>query len=74
MFIRPREMAEHLRAAGLRPSPIVGLAPAIPLPRAITLLRARAKGQITYGDLGRGLRIDESRDTSGLYAGTATKS
>ena len=28
----------------------------------------RGKGQITYGDLGRGLRIDESRDSSGLYA------
>jgi 2-polyprenyl-6-hydroxyphenyl methylase / 3-demethylubiquinone-9 3-methyltransferase len=74
MFIRPQEMEEHLRAAGLEPSPIVGLAPAIPLPRAIALLRARTRGQITYGDLGRGLRIDESGDTSGLYAGTAAKS
>ncbi len=74
MFIRPQEMEEHLRAAGLKPGPVVGLAPAIPLPPAIALLRARAKGQITYGDLGRGLRIDESRDTSGLYTGTAAKS
>jgi 2-polyprenyl-6-hydroxyphenyl methylase/3-demethylubiquinone-9 3-methyltransferase len=74
MFIRPQEMEEHLRAAGLNAGPIVGLAPTIPLPRAIALLRARAKGQITYGDLGRGLRIDESRDTSALYAGTAAKS
>jgi 2-polyprenyl-6-hydroxyphenyl methylase/3-demethylubiquinone-9 3-methyltransferase len=74
MFIRPQDMEEHLRAASLKPSPIVGLAPAIPLPRAIALLRARAKGQITYGDLGRGLHIDGSRDTSGLYAGTAAKS
>lgn len=74
MFIRPQDMEDHLRAAGLNPGPIVGLAPAIPLPRAIALLRARAKGQITYGDLGRGLHIDESRDTSGLYAGTAAKS
>jgi 2-polyprenyl-6-hydroxyphenyl methylase/3-demethylubiquinone-9 3-methyltransferase len=74
MFIRPQEMEEHLRAAGLKPGPIVGLAPATPLPRAIALLRARAKGQITYGDLGRGLRIEETRDTSGLYAGAAAKS
>jgi hypothetical protein len=29
--------------------------------------------RITYGDLGRGLRIRESRDRSGLYAGTAVK-
>ncbi len=73
MFIRPHEMEEHLRAAGLKPGPIVGLAPAIPPPRAIALLRARAKGRITYGDLGRRLRIAESRDTSGLYAGSAAK-
>jgi 2-polyprenyl-6-hydroxyphenyl methylase/3-demethylubiquinone-9 3-methyltransferase len=69
-----KKMEEHLRAAVLNPGPIVGLAPTIPLPRAIALLRSRAKGQITYGDLGRGLRIDESRDTSALYAGTAAKS
>ncbi|MBV9196220.1 MAG: 3-demethylubiquinone-9 3-O-methyltransferase [Solirubrobacterales bacterium] len=74
MFIRPQEMEAHLRAAGLKPSPIVGLAPSIPLPRAIALLRARARGQITYGDLGRGLHIAQSRDTSGLFAGTAAKS
>jgi len=73
MFIRPHEMEAHLRAAGLKPSPIVGLAPTIPLPRAVGLLRARAKQQITYGDLGRGLHIAQSRDTSGLYAGTAAK-
>ncbi|MBV9335941.1 MAG: 3-demethylubiquinone-9 3-O-methyltransferase [Solirubrobacterales bacterium] len=73
MLIRPHEMEAHLQAAGLKPSPIVGLAPTIPLPRAIALLRARAKLQINYGDLGRGLQIAESRDTSGLYAGTAAK-
>jgi 2-polyprenyl-6-hydroxyphenyl methylase/3-demethylubiquinone-9 3-methyltransferase len=74
MFIRPREMEEYLRATGLEPGPIVGLAPAIAPPQALRLVRARAKGRITYGDLGRGLRIGESRDRSGLYAGTAAKS
>jgi 2-polyprenyl-6-hydroxyphenyl methylase / 3-demethylubiquinone-9 3-methyltransferase len=73
MFIRPREMGEYLRAAGLAPGPIVGLAPSVAPPRALRLMRACSTGRITYGDLGRGLRIGQSRDHSGLYAGTAAK-
>jgi hypothetical protein len=66
-------MDESLRAAGLEPEPIVRLAPATAPPRALGLMRAGATGRITYGDLGRGLRVGESRDRSGLYAGTAIK-
>jgi 2-polyprenyl-6-hydroxyphenyl methylase/3-demethylubiquinone-9 3-methyltransferase len=66
MFIRPREMDEYLRAAGLEPEPIVGLAPATAPPRALGLCAPARQGRITYGDLGRGLRIGESRDRSGL--------
>jgi 2-polyprenyl-6-hydroxyphenyl methylase/3-demethylubiquinone-9 3-methyltransferase len=73
MFIRPREMDGYLRVATLTPGRMVGLAPAISPPRAIALMRARAKGRITYGELGRSLRIREGRDRSGLYAGTAAK-
>lgn len=73
MFIRPKEMDQYLRGAGLMPGLVVGLAPAVAPPRALALLRARAKGQIGYGDLGRGLRITQSRDRSGIYAGTAAK-
>ena len=73
MFIRPGEMNAYLQAAGLRPGPIVGIAPDLPPPRVIALLRARAKGRMTYGAFGRALRMRETRDTSGLYAGTATK-
>lgn len=73
MFIRPREMVAYLRAAGLTPAPIVGIAPGVAPPRAIALCRARAKGRLTYGQFGRALRISESRDTSGIYAGTAAK-
>lgn len=73
MFIRPQEMAAHLRAAGLAPSDVVGLAPGVAPPRAISLCRARVKGRLTYGQFGRALQISESRDTSSLYAGTAAK-
>jgi 2-polyprenyl-6-hydroxyphenyl methylase/3-demethylubiquinone-9 3-methyltransferase len=42
-------------------------------PRALLLARARARGRMTYGDFGRALKSAESRDKSGLYAGTAVK-
>jgi 2-polyprenyl-6-hydroxyphenyl methylase / 3-demethylubiquinone-9 3-methyltransferase len=73
MFIRPREIEQYLHTAGLEPGRIVGLAPGIAPPRALRLVRVRATGRVTCGDLGRGLRIGESRDRSGPYAGTAAK-
>lgn len=73
MFIRPHQMAAHLRSAGLTPRDIVGIAPGVAPPRAIALMGARVKGRLTYGQFGRALQIAESRDTSGLYASTATK-
>jgi 2-polyprenyl-6-hydroxyphenyl methylase / 3-demethylubiquinone-9 3-methyltransferase len=72
MFIRPLEMEEHLRRARLTPGPIIGIAPSVPPPKAIMLMRARVKGALTYGEFGRALKIAESRDTSGLYAGSAS--
>ena len=36
-------------------------------------MRDRARGAITYGEMGRRLRLRESRDTSGIYAGYAVK-
>jgi len=73
MFIRPAELEGALRAAGLDPEGIVGIAPAVAPPRAIALMRARVRGRMTYGELGRALQVRESRDTSGLYAGSAAK-
>ncbi len=73
MFIKPSELAKHLRASGLEPGPIVGIGPGVAPPRAIALMRARARGDLTYGELGRGLRMRELRGTSAFYAGTAAK-
>jgi len=74
MFIRPSEMDAHVRRAGLTPGrEHTGIAPAVAPPRAVLLLRARAKGKLTYGDMGRALRMRECRDLSGLYTGTATR-
>jgi 2-polyprenyl-6-hydroxyphenyl methylase / 3-demethylubiquinone-9 3-methyltransferase len=71
-FIRPDELEGELRAAGLDVVQRVGIAPASRL-GAVRAMRARARGRITYGELGRRLRLRQSRDTSGLYAGYALK-
>jgi len=71
-FIRPPELERELAAAGLDVRDRVGIAPANPL-AAVRAMRDRARGAITYGELGRRMRIRESRDTSMLYAGYAVK-
>ena len=71
-FIRPAELERELAAAGLDVRDRVGIAPANPL-AAVQAMRARARGKITYGELGRRMRMRESRDTSALYAGYAVK-
>lgn len=73
MFIKPIELADHLLASGLEPGPIVGIGPGVAPPRAIALMRARARGRLTYGQLGRALRMRELRDASGIYARAAAK-
>lgn len=73
LFIKPIELGEHLRASGLEPGPIVGIGPGVTPPRAIALMRRRARGKLTYGELGRALRMRELRDTSAFYAGAAAK-
>jgi 2-polyprenyl-6-hydroxyphenyl methylase/3-demethylubiquinone-9 3-methyltransferase len=73
MFMKPVELAARLRASGLEPGPIVGIGPGVPPPRAIALMRARARGRLTYGEFGRALQMRELRDTSAFYAGAAAK-
>lgn len=73
MFIKPAELADRLRASGLEPGAIVGIGPGVSPPHAIALMRARARGRLTYGELGRALQMRELRDTSAMYAGAATK-
>jgi hypothetical protein len=67
-----RVLAAHFRASGLEPGPIVGIGPGVAPPRAIALMRAPARGRLTYGGLGRALQMRELRDTSGIYAGRNT--
>ena len=71
-FIRPPELERELAAAGLDVRDRVGIAPANAV-AAVRAMRDRARGAITYGELGRRLHLRESRDTSALYAGYAVK-
>jgi 2-polyprenyl-6-hydroxyphenyl methylase/3-demethylubiquinone-9 3-methyltransferase len=71
-FIRPRELERELATAGLDVHDRVGIAPASPI-AAVRAMRDRARGAITYGEMGRRLGFRESRDTSALYAGYAIK-
>jgi len=72
-FIKPAELAALLGSAGLEPGSIVGIGPGVAPPRAIALMRARARGRLTYGEFGRALQMRELRDTSAFYAGAAVK-
>ncbi len=72
LFIRPRELDHHMARAGLAAKHRTGIAPANPL-QALTAMRARARGDIGYGEMGRRFRIKETRDQSAMYAGYAIK-
>jgi 2-polyprenyl-6-hydroxyphenyl methylase/3-demethylubiquinone-9 3-methyltransferase len=72
MFIRPAELESRLARAGLDVRDRVGIAAANPV-AAVKAMRDRARGRIDYAEMGRRLRLRESRDTSGLYAGYALK-
>src|SRR5947199_390611 len=58
-FVTPAELAALLRSSGLEPGSIVGIGPGVTPPRAIALMRARARGRLTYGEFGRALRMRE---------------
>jgi 2-polyprenyl-6-hydroxyphenyl methylase / 3-demethylubiquinone-9 3-methyltransferase len=73
MFIKPEELLAKLSECSLESRGQTGLkASANPL-RAIRILRARKRGEISYLEAFRRLDIRESRDQSVLYAGYARK-
>jgi 2-polyprenyl-6-hydroxyphenyl methylase/3-demethylubiquinone-9 3-methyltransferase len=73
MFIKPAELDRILRAHHLVPREVVGLAPAIGPFAVLRELRRRSRGEISYAELGRRLKIEESAATWGSYVGHAIK-
>lgn len=75
-FIRPRELHAVCARHGLVGRGIVGFAPAggpVGLLRAARAMHAGARGRLSYGQVGRAMRLVESRDRSASYGGWAIK-
>jgi len=62
MFIRPEELKRSLAQAGFEFKEFRGTSPDVSIPKMISLLRKRAKGEIGYKELGQGFKLVESDD------------
>jgi 2-polyprenyl-6-hydroxyphenyl methylase/3-demethylubiquinone-9 3-methyltransferase len=71
MFIKPRELEDTLRRHRLEPRDTVGLSATVNPIALLRDLRRRRRGELTYAELGRRMKIQVSRDASGSYAGYA---
>jgi 2-polyprenyl-6-hydroxyphenyl methylase/3-demethylubiquinone-9 3-methyltransferase len=75
-FIRPAELVAAMQWHGLVSRGLVGFAPAggpLGILRAAWLMNAQARGRLSYADVGRRIRLVESRDLSASYGGYAVK-
>jgi 2-polyprenyl-6-hydroxyphenyl methylase/3-demethylubiquinone-9 3-methyltransferase len=73
LFIKPAELLALLARNGLQNRGLTGLKPAAGPLRALRILRALKRREITYAEAARRLDLRESRDTSMLYLGHAVK-
>ncbi|MCW5252506.1 MULTISPECIES: bifunctional 2-polyprenyl-6-hydroxyphenol methylase/3-demethylubiquinol 3-O-methyltransferase UbiG [unclassified Streptomyces] len=72
-FIKPQELHAVFRRHGLENQDLIGFASNRPQLDLLRDMRLRAKGGITYGELGRRFQLTEHKDTSVVYAGYARK-
>jgi 2-polyprenyl-6-hydroxyphenyl methylase/3-demethylubiquinone-9 3-methyltransferase len=73
MFIKPCEMKILLEENGLDWKEHRGMKPNVPLVEALRLLRDRAKGTLTYRELGERITFVEGKGTAVMYLGYAVK-
>jgi 2-polyprenyl-6-hydroxyphenyl methylase/3-demethylubiquinone-9 3-methyltransferase len=73
MFIKPSELKKILAQSSLVFKEHTGLMPNAPFPKLLHKLRARARGLISYRELGQMLCLRESRYTFLMYMGYAIK-
>lgn len=73
MFIKPNELEELLRKTGFKRIGHKGMQPNISYLKALHLLRRRAKGEISYRELGEKMFMTESNNTNIMYLGYAVK-
>ncbi|MFD7455084.1 bifunctional 2-polyprenyl-6-hydroxyphenol methylase/3-demethylubiquinol 3-O-methyltransferase UbiG [Kitasatospora sp. NPDC059827] len=72
-FIKPAELHAVFRAHDLTNQDLVGFASTRPQFELLKAMRRRARGEITYGELGRQFQLGVHKDTSVIYAGYARK-
>jgi 2-polyprenyl-6-hydroxyphenyl methylase / 3-demethylubiquinone-9 3-methyltransferase len=72
-FIKPGELLAKLAENGFENRDLTGLTPSANPVRAIHILRARKRGEISYLEAMRRLDLRESGDLGVLYAGYALK-
>ncbi|HMG67735.1 MAG TPA: hypothetical protein VK588_08615, partial [Chitinophagaceae bacterium] len=73
IFIKPGEIKKLLSQNGFEWQEHTGSQPNMSIPKMLGYLRKRAKGAITYEDLGKVFSLVESKDMNILYAGYAIK-
>ena len=73
MFIRPGDIKTLLQKSGFEWKEHTGSSPNVSVPKMLSYLRKRAKGEWTYEDLGKNFWLVESKDKNILYAGYAVK-
>jgi 2-polyprenyl-6-hydroxyphenyl methylase/3-demethylubiquinone-9 3-methyltransferase len=73
MFIKPQRLQELMRQQGLASQEMVGLKPAASPLAIIGSLRQCKRGELSVAELGSRLHLQQSKDTSVMYAGYAIK-
>jgi 2-polyprenyl-6-hydroxyphenyl methylase/3-demethylubiquinone-9 3-methyltransferase len=73
MFIKPDELKSLLGQNNLEWKEHRGMGPNVSLPKLLRLLRKRARGRLTYKEMGGELYMVESRTMSIMYMGYAVK-
>ena len=73
MFIKPEEIKELLLQNGFEWKEHTGSQPNVSIPKMLSYLRKRTKGEWTYEDLSKKFILIESKDMNILYAGYAIK-
>ncbi|WFB10711.1 bifunctional 2-polyprenyl-6-hydroxyphenol methylase/3-demethylubiquinol 3-O-methyltransferase UbiG [Streptomyces sp. LX-29] len=72
-FIKPTELHALFAKHGLGNQDLVGFGSSRSQREVLRLLRRRARGEISYGELGRQFALAHNTDTSIIYAGYARK-
>lgn len=73
MLIKPSELKQLLELNGLGNITMRGMSPNVSPFKMISLLKKRAKGELTYGELGKRFQLKESNDLKVGYMGYAIK-